>query len=155
MRRKGFKPEEAQDLTQEFLSRFIHKEWLSHLKDQRGKFRSFLLTFLENFLSDERDRANAQKRGGGKQIVSLDAYEAEERGAIEPADGLTADQAYERRWAQAVMEQAYRKLGEEYAAKGKTTLFDQIGNGRDLTVRMFVPMMRRAESTARHGKADS
>jgi RNA polymerase sigma-70 factor (ECF subfamily) len=90
------------------------------------EIRSFLLTFLKNFLSDQRDRAKAQKRGGDKAFVSLDACESEERDAIEPADGLTADQVYDRRWAQAVMEEAYKKLREDYAAKGKADLFEQL-----------------------------
>ena len=126
IRREGYKPEDAQDLTQEFLSRLIHKEWLNRLEDQRGKFRSFLLTFLKNFLSDERDRMNAQKRGGGKALVPLDAFASEERDAIEPACGLTADQVYERRWAQAVTNEAYTKLRGEYIARNKTALFEQI-----------------------------
>jgi DNA-directed RNA polymerase specialized sigma24 family protein len=79
LRRGGHSPHDAQDLTQEFLSRFLHRNGLNHLEDQRGKFRSFLLTFLKNFLSDERDRANAQKRGGGQILISIDAYDAEER----------------------------------------------------------------------------
>jgi hypothetical protein len=75
IRRKSYSTHDAQDLTQEFLTRFIQKEWLNHLQDQRSKFRNFLLTLLEHFLADERDRANAQKRGGGKTIVSIDALQ--------------------------------------------------------------------------------
>jgi RNA polymerase sigma-70 factor (ECF subfamily) len=126
IRRQGYGVEDAQDLTQEFLSRFLHREWLGHLQDQRGKFRSFLLTFLKNFLSAERDRARAQKRGGGNELVSLDAYEAEERAFIGPKDDLTADQIYERRWAQAVMTQAADRLRETYEADGKISLFEQL-----------------------------
>jgi RNA polymerase sigma-70 factor (ECF subfamily) len=126
MRRAGHSPHGAQDLTQEFLSRFLHREWLDHLQDQRGKFRSFLLTFLKHFLSDERARANAQKRGGGQPFVSLDAYEAEEREFIGPVNGLTADQIYERRWAETVLKKAMEQLHAEYAANGKAALFDQL-----------------------------
>ena len=64
IRREGYGPADAQELTQEFLSRFVHKDWLNHLKDQRGKFRSFLLTFLKHFLSDYRDHVGRLKRGG-------------------------------------------------------------------------------------------
>jgi RNA polymerase sigma-70 factor (ECF subfamily) len=126
LRRDGYSVDDAKDLTQEFLSRFLHREWLKHLHDQRGKFRSFLLTFLKHFLSDERDRANAQKRGGAQQLISLDACEAEERDAFGPVDGLSADQIYDRRWARAVMDEAARRLREEYAARGKAELFDQL-----------------------------
>jgi RNA polymerase sigma-70 factor (ECF subfamily) len=126
IRRAGYSPHDAQDLTQEFLSRFLHREWLEHLKDQRGKFRSFLLTFLKNFLRDEHDRAHAQKRGGGKELISVDAYEAEEREFVGPVDGLTADQIYERRWAETVLKKAMEQLHTEYAANGKAAVFDQL-----------------------------
>ncbi|HXI54346.1 MAG TPA: sigma-70 family RNA polymerase sigma factor [Candidatus Saccharimonadales bacterium] len=126
LRRDGHSPEDAQDLTQEFLSRLVHKDWLAHLQDQRGRFRSFLLTFLKHFLSDQRQRAKRLKRGGGRALVSLDAFEEEDRAKFEPVDGLTADQAYERRWAQAVMAQAAARLREDYAARGKLALFDQL-----------------------------
>jgi RNA polymerase sigma-70 factor (ECF subfamily) len=126
IRRAGYSPHDAQDLTQEFLSRFLHREWLEHLKDQRGKFRNFLLTFLKNFLRDEHDRARAQKRGGGKQLIPVDAYEAEERGFIGPVDGLTAEQIYERRWAESVLKVAKEQLEAEYAANGKAALFEQL-----------------------------
>ena len=126
IRRDGHGASDAQDLTQEFLSRLIHKEWLNHLHDRRGKFRSFLLTLLKHFLSDERERANTQKRGGGRIFVSLDAYEAEERALMEPAGGLTADQIYERHWAWTIMAQAADRLREEYTAWGKAALFEQI-----------------------------
>jgi RNA polymerase sigma-70 factor (ECF subfamily) len=126
LRRDGHSPEDAQDLTQEFLSRLVHKDWLAHLQDQRGRFRSFLLTFLKHFLSDQRQRAKRLKRGGGRALVSLDAFEEEDRAKFEPVDGLTADQTYERRWAQAVMAQAAARLREDYAARGKLALFDQL-----------------------------
>ncbi len=126
IRRSGHKVEDAQDLTQEFLSRFLQGDGLDHLEDQRGKFRSFLLTFLKHFLSDERNRANAQKRGGGQQFISFDACGAEERDALGPVDGLSADQIYDRRWARAVMDEAARRLREEYAKRGKTGLFEQL-----------------------------
>jgi len=126
IRREGYDAHDAQDLTQEFLSRFIHKEWLGHLQDQRGKFRSFLLTFLKHFLSDERDRAGAHKRGGGQTLVSLDDTAAEERYLEPPAQGLSPDQIFERRWAQTVMERALARLREEYEAGGKAALFEQL-----------------------------
>ena len=126
IRREGYGAQDAQDLTQEFLSRFIQREWLGHLRDQRGKFRSFLLTFLKHFLSDERDKAGAQKRGGGKTLVSLNDTLAEERYLDEPANGLTPDQIFDRRWAQTVMERALGRLREEYEARGKAALFEQL-----------------------------
>ena len=126
IRRDGYKPEDAQDLTQEFISRFLHRDWLDHLKDERGKFRSFLITFLKNFLSDERDRANALKRGGGKVLISIEAYEAEERELVLPSDGLSPDEVFELRWARALLQAAIRRLEADYAARGQQALFDYL-----------------------------
>jgi RNA polymerase sigma-70 factor (ECF subfamily) len=126
LRRDGHSPHDAQDLTQEFLSRFLHRDGLEHLQDQRGKFRSFLLTFLKHFLADHRDRAHAQKRGGGQPLISLDAYAAEEREGLGPVDGLTPEQHYERRWARSVMNAAVTRLEAEYAARGRSALFAQL-----------------------------
>ena len=92
--------------------------------DQRGKFRSFLLTFLKHFLSDQRDKAGAQKRGGGRAVVSLDEFAAEEHALMEPIEYRTAEQVFERRWAQTVMEQAMDRLRREYIDGGKGPLFD-------------------------------
>ena len=126
IRRDGRQPADAQDLTQEFFHRFIEKEWIDHLQHRRGKFRSFLLTFLKHFLSDERDRAGAQKRGGGQTIISLDELQAEESHGFEPSEGLTPDQVFERRWAQTMMERAVARLRQEYAEEGKAELFEQL-----------------------------
>jgi RNA polymerase sigma-70 factor (ECF subfamily) len=126
IRRDGQSPHDAQDLTQEFLSRFLHHEWLEHLTDQRGKFRSFLLTFLRHFLSDQCDRAQAQKRGGGQPVISIDAYEAEEREFNLPADGLSPDEIFDQRWARSVMHEAIRRLEREYGELGKRALFEQL-----------------------------
>jgi RNA polymerase sigma-70 factor (ECF subfamily) len=126
IRREGHGVEDAQDLTQEFFARLVEKDWLNHLQHQRGRFRSFLLTFLKHFLSDERDRARAQKRGGGKPMISLDQFEGEEREGLGPVDTLTADQVFERRYARAVLRQALNRLREEYTATGQTELFDRL-----------------------------
>ena len=126
IRREGHGATEAQDLTQEFFARLLAKDYLQRLRHQEGKFRSFLLTFLKHFLSDERDKAGAQKRGGGRLLVAIDAYEAEERDAMLKVDGLTAEQHYEQRWARAVMDEAGKRLEAEYQARGKAALFAQL-----------------------------
>ena len=130
IRRDGYGVQDAQDLTQEFFSHLLEKNYLSHLHDQRGKFRSFLLTFLKHFLSDERDKAAAQKRGGGRRVVSLDDTSVGERSFIEPAmaSGLSPDQVFERRWAETILEQAAKRLRKEYVANGKTALFDALND---------------------------
>src|SRR5688572_16693755 len=99
IRRSGYTVEEAQDLTQEFFYRFIEKDFLQHLKDRRGKFRSFLLTLLKHFLSDRRDRASAQKRGGGQCTISLDEFNAEELGTSLASAAATPECEFDRRWA--------------------------------------------------------
>jgi RNA polymerase sigma-70 factor (ECF subfamily) len=126
IRRNGYNAADAQDLTQEFFSRLLSKDYLGHLRDQRGKFRSFLLTFVKHFLSDERTKASAQKRGGGQAVLSLDDTAAEDQYATEAADHLSPDQLFERSWAQTVLHQALQQLAGEYSASGKSLLFDKL-----------------------------
>jgi RNA polymerase sigma-70 factor (ECF subfamily) len=126
VRRQGHNSEGAEDLTQEFFTRLLTKDYLQHLRHRKGKFRSFLLTFVKRFLSDERDRAGAQKRGGRETFVSLDETSAEERYLDESVKGLSPDQIFERRWAQTLMDRALTRLREEYVAEGKAGLFDQL-----------------------------
>src|SRR5947208_7609963 len=93
IRRQGSSPPEAEDLTQEFFHRFLQRNSLANVQQGAGKFRSFLLACLKNFLSNERDRAQTQRRGGGQQIVSLDGAEAETRYSMEPIDTRTPEAA--------------------------------------------------------------
>jgi RNA polymerase sigma-70 factor (ECF subfamily) len=126
LRREGHAPADAEDLAQGFFVHLFEQDFLSHLRHRQGKFRSFLLKFLKHYLSDERDKARAQKRGGGQSFLSLDELKEEERHAFEPSDALTADQAYERRWGQTLMERAVARLRREYADAGQAELFDQL-----------------------------
>ena len=126
IRREGYDQPEAQDLTQSFFARLLEKDFLGRLKDQRGKFRSFLLTFLKHFLAEQRRNAGTQKRGGGQVIVSLNATAGDEGYLFEPVDELTPDQVFERRWAQTVMQTALDRLREEYAARGQAALFERL-----------------------------
>ena len=126
IRGQGHNAHEAEDLTQEFFAKLLAKDYLQHLRHREGKFRSFLLTFVKHFLSDERDKAGAQKRGGGKSFVSLDDTSAEETYLNERRNDLSPDQIFDRRWAETVMERALSRLHEEYVAGGKAELFDQL-----------------------------
>ncbi len=126
VRREGHNPTDAQDLTQEFFARLLARNSLAHVGPQKGKFRSFLLAALRHSLSDQRDRARALKRGGGAEVFSLDAQEAEERYRFEPVDRLDAEKIYERRWAMTLLEQAQQRLREELAAAGKAELFERL-----------------------------
>jgi len=123
IRREGYSQTDAQDLTQAFFADLLEKNYLGHLRHQRGKFRSFLLTFLKHFLSDERDKARAQKRGSGKVAIPWDDPEVEERYAT---SDLGAEQLFDRRWAQTVLDNALRQLGDEYRQSGKGDLFDRL-----------------------------
>lgn len=123
VRRKGYATHDAQDLTQEFFSRLLGRNYLSVADRQRGKFRSFLLGSLEHFLAREWTKARAQKRGGGQAIFSLDEAEAEDRYRREPSHELTPEKIYNRRWAIALLDRAMSRLRDEYATAEKSELF--------------------------------
>jgi RNA polymerase sigma-70 factor (ECF subfamily) len=99
VRRKGYQPHDAHDLTQEFFARLLARNYLSVADRNRGKFRSFLLGSLEHFLAREWTKARAQKRGGGQVALSLDGVDAENRYLLEPSHELTPDKIFDRRWA--------------------------------------------------------
>jgi len=128
VRRLGHGPEDAKDLTQEFFFRLVEKDYLSGLDRQTGKFRSFLLVVLKRFLANEWDRANRQKRGGGRKIVSLDEVDTELRYLNEPVDDRTPEKLFEQRWALAVLEQVINRLQAEMAEAGKAELFRELKN---------------------------
>jgi len=123
IRRDGHDATEAQDLTQEFFARLLARDYLQHIRHQDGKFRSFLLSYLKNFLSEQRRKGRAQKRGGGCMFVSLDDAAGENGYLLEPVDELTPDQVFERRWAQAILQTALDRLRAEYLARDQTALF--------------------------------
>src|SRR5262245_60760374 len=125
VRRQGRSPEDAQDLTQEFFSRFLEHETFKQADRDRGRFRTFLLACLKHFLIGEWRKANAAKRSAALTF-SLDQNEAEERYLKEPGDNLSPDRIFEKRWAAALLEEVLRRLGEEYAAQGKQQLFDEL-----------------------------
>jgi RNA polymerase sigma-70 factor (ECF subfamily) len=118
--------EDAQDQTQEFFARVLEKDYLQAADPQRGKFRSFLLTAFKRFLAKERDRAHAQKRGGGRPVLSLDFQAGETRYQFEPADPATPESVYERRWALTLLEQTLARLRQELAGAGKQQLFEAL-----------------------------
>jgi RNA polymerase sigma factor (sigma-70 family) len=126
VRRQGSTPHEAEDLTQEFFFRFMERNSLSSVRPAAGKFRSFLLACLKNFLANERARTQAQRRGGGRALISLDCAEAETRYSLEPADSLTPEMLYDRRWTFALLERTMNQLRGEYGAAQKSELFEQL-----------------------------
>ncbi|MEO8426566.1 MAG: sigma-70 family RNA polymerase sigma factor [Verrucomicrobiota bacterium] len=126
VRRTGPDPHTAEDLTQEFFARLIKQNFVAAAAQEKGRFRSFLLIALKRFLVNEWERAQAQKRGGGRQFLSLDVNEAEERYKLEPVDELTPDRIYERRWALVVLDEVMNRLRLEQAADEKAELFDAL-----------------------------
>jgi RNA polymerase sigma-70 factor (ECF subfamily) len=123
-RRQLSTAEDAQDMTQAFFAELLEKDYLQAADPQRGRFRSFLLTAFKHFLSRQRERAHARKRGGGRSPLSLDFQAGESRYHLEPADHETPETIYERRWALAVLEQALSRLRREMAGAGKEKLFE-------------------------------
>jgi RNA polymerase sigma factor (sigma-70 family) len=126
VRRQGFGPQDAQDLTQEFFAWLLQNKRLRVADPERGRFRSFLLVRLKHFLSDERKKLRAQKRGGGQPILSLDAERAEQRCSLDPATELTAERIFDQRWALTVIERTVARLRDEYVAVGRPDLFDEL-----------------------------
>ena len=126
VRRQGEDEESAKDLTQGFFARLLEKKYLAQVQREKGKFRSFLLAALKHFLADERDKARAQKRGGGQACVSLDDSTGEERYRLEPVDAMDAEKLFERRWALTLLEQARTRLREEYLEGGKSSLYERL-----------------------------
>jgi RNA polymerase sigma factor (sigma-70 family) len=126
VRREGYKPEEAQDLTQAFFARLLERRDLETVRRERGRLRSYLLASIKNFLSKARDRELTVKRGEGRPLVSLDDLLARERTDQEPTHKLSPDRIYERRWALTLLEQVLVRLRAEYEAAGKLPLFDRL-----------------------------
>jgi RNA polymerase sigma factor (sigma-70 family) len=123
VRRQGHRPPEAQDLTQEFFSRLLAKNYLAEVRREKGKFRAYLLAAMNHFLANDWDRTHRRKRGGGQAALSLNAEAAESRYRLEPADTLTAERIFERRWALTLLETVLQRLKQNYEADGKGALF--------------------------------
>lgn len=125
-RRQGRQPADAQDATQEFFSRLLAKDYLRTVAPEKGRFRSFLLVAFKRFLLNERERSQAQKRGGGQPEIALDATSAEERYLIEPVDDASADKIFERRWALTLLDRAMARLREEFVAEDREKDFERL-----------------------------
>jgi RNA polymerase sigma-70 factor (ECF subfamily) len=126
VRRQGRSADDAQDLTQEFFARLLEKKYLCLADPQRGRFRTFLLSSLKNYLINEWEKSRTAKRGGGGVTFSLDEQDAEGRYLTDPVDGLTPDRIYEKRWAVTLLEKVLARLREEYVADDKALLFDAL-----------------------------
>ena len=126
IRREGTGHEEAEDLTQAFFALLLQRRNFGDVRKEKGRLRSYLLTSLKHFLVSQHRRAVTAKRGKGQQPVPLEELAAIGRADIEPADHLSADRIYERRWALTLMEQVLRRLKDEYCTAGNAALFDSL-----------------------------
>ena len=126
VRRQGYSPEEAQDLTQGFFAMLLKRRDLDVVRREKGRLRSYLLASLKNFLAKAYRREMAVKRGEGKPLVPLEELLARESAGVELADRLSADRVYDRRWALTLLEQVLTRLEEEYRAAGSDKLFEQL-----------------------------
>src|SRR6266446_10043991 len=126
VQRQGIGPEEAKDVTQGFFADLLEHRTLTAVRKEKGRFRSYLLGALKYFLADERRRAMAIKRGKGRRLIPLEELSREERIETEPADTVTAEQIYERRWASTVLQHVLGVLKNEYVASGNGALFDSL-----------------------------
>ena len=126
LRRQGLSSTEAEDITQGFFAELLERRSLDAVRKEKGRLRSFLLGGLRYFLANEERRSMAIKRGKGQRLISLDELRAEEQIETEPADPVTAEMIYERRWALTVLEQVLSQLKDEYRQAGNAALFDSL-----------------------------
>jgi RNA polymerase sigma-70 factor (ECF subfamily) len=126
VRRQGYSADDASDLTQGYFARLLEKEDLKDVDPRLGRFRSFLLASVKHFLSNERDRARARKRSPGQPLLELDGQSAENRFSIEPADDLTPEDLFERRWAMTVLERTLERLAAEWSEGERARRFARL-----------------------------
>jgi RNA polymerase sigma-70 factor (ECF subfamily) len=124
IRRKGQDPEDAQDLTQAYFARLLERGVIAAADRRKGRFRTFLRTDCQHFLIDQYRRNRA--RDAGVVPISIDSRDAEGRYQIEPADGMTPERLFDRAWAMTLLDRVLGLLASEYAAKGRSEVFDRL-----------------------------
>jgi len=126
LRRAGHSSHEAEDLTQAFFARLLERNSLGIADPERGRFRNFLLTALKNFVVNEWRSQNSQKQGGEFHILSLDVQKGEGFYVVEPGHHLTPEVLFDKQWALNLIERVVERLRTEYAADGKSDLFEDL-----------------------------
>jgi RNA polymerase sigma factor (sigma-70 family) len=126
IRRQGYEANQAEDLLQGFIAALLERDALKNVRAGEGRFRNFLLVCLRNFMASEASRAAAQKRGGGKQVLSLDFEDAVARYQHQPAHEATAEKLFERDWALELIQQTFSRLAEEWKQHGKESHFAKL-----------------------------
>jgi len=122
-RGRGLEAEDARDTTQEFFAKLLRRESLATVSQEKGRFRTFLIRSLQNFILDQHRARCAEKRGGGRALVAFDAFDPEVRYKLEPATRDTPDAAFDRRWGQMVVIKAMERLAQEQQADGNAAAF--------------------------------
>jgi RNA polymerase sigma factor (sigma-70 family) len=138
-RRRGYSPSDAEDLTQGFFLHLLADRALAGIDPVKGKFRSFLIACFQNYIADAADWSRRVKRGGGKELVQLDAKDAEERYRREPVEFLTAEKIFDARWAMTVLGETMTRLREEYIAAGKESTFEALESFLDPNSALALP----------------
>ncbi len=123
VRRQGESPASAEDIVQDFFACLLERRDLAGVDRAKGRFRSFLLASIRHAMANRRDRERAVKRGGRAKVLALDALDAETRYALEPADNMTPERLFDRRWALTVLDEVLARLRDEYERTGKAALF--------------------------------
>jgi len=126
VRRQGVRPEEAKDLTQGFFALLLERRDFDAVRKEKGRLRSYLLTSLKHFLTNEHNRAMAIKRGANQRLIPLEDLRERERVGFEPPETSPPDEIYERRWALSLLDQVLARLRDEYRAAGNVQLFDRL-----------------------------
>ncbi|MFY9985714.1 MAG: sigma factor [Chthoniobacterales bacterium] len=126
VRRRGYSAQDAEDSTQGFFLTLLERKSLRKVSPEKGKFRSFLLVSLKNYLNDAFDRTNSVKRGGHIEFVGIDLESGEERYLGETANTLNAESAFDARWALTLLTHVIDRLRVEYTSQGKKSLFDTL-----------------------------
>jgi RNA polymerase sigma-70 factor (ECF subfamily) len=152
VRRRGYSPHDAQDLTQAFFTQLLERRSLASADPELGRFRSFILAAMNHFLASEWKKGMAQKRGGGSQTLSLDWVAAEERYDLEPATNVTPDKLFEKQWAMTLLSEVMNRLELEYQREGKANLFTAL-KGTLLGLRESQPYAVLAEKLAMNENA--
>lgn len=126
VRRRGFAPAEAQDLTQEFFARLLERQTLQTADPEKGRFRGFLVAAMRHFLSNQWRDLNRMKRGGGSQFLSWDELNPEERYLLEPESEASAETVYDRSWARTVAAEALNQVRKEMEREGNSARFEAL-----------------------------
>jgi RNA polymerase sigma-70 factor (ECF subfamily) len=126
IRKRGHDPHQSQDLTQEFFALFLEKDRVAQAVRERGRFRSFLMTAVENFLRNAHERRNAQKRGGGRLVLSLDDQDPEFLYRSAGVARVDPARAFEQRWASCLLETVLQRLKHEFVTDGRMDIFQAL-----------------------------